>query len=207
MMPIRDAVWSQMVDLVLNDQVAGRWRTRACSEARGRVLEIGFGSGRNLGHLPTEVTEVLAVDPSDAGWGRARRRIEKFGRPVRRIGRTAEDLPVPDAGVDAVVSTWTMCSIDDLPRALAEARRVLRPGGALHFVEHSLDPSPRVAAFQRRIQPAWSRISGGCHVDRDLPGILETQGWAIADLVARYAARGPARPFGWFVSGRATPLG
>lgn len=193
-----------LIDLVLNDRLVGSWRRRACVDARGVVLEIGFGSGRNLDFFGDEVSEVFAVDPSDKAWARARDRISAFGRTVTRVGSSAETLPLPDDSVDEVVSTWTMCSIPDLERALEEAQRVLRPGGALHFVEHSLDPSPRVASLQRAIQPAWGRISGGCHLDRDLPRILEEHGWVIDTLHARYAA---PRPVGWFVSGRARPVG
>lgn len=194
-----------VVDLVLNDRIVGPWRASVCAEVSGRVLEIGFGSGRNLGFLGEPVTEVLAVDPSDAAWNLASGRIRQFARPVNRVGTSAELVPLPDASVDAVLSTWTMCSVADLEGALAEVRRVLRPGGALHFVEHSLDPSPRIARLQRTIQPAWGRVSGGCHVDRDLPVILAKAGWRIEDATSGYAARGPARPFAWFVTGKARP--
>lgn len=202
---MKDALWSALVDLVLSDRVVGRWRARAGSVPRGVVLEIGFGSGRNLAFLSEQVTQVLAVDPSDASWARAAGRIDAFGRPVTRIGPTAEHLPLPDRSVDAVLSTWTLCSVPRLEPALAEVRRVLRPGGALHFVEHSLDPSPRVAAVQRAIQPAWGKVSGGCHVDRDLPRLLTDAGYEITSMQARLVARGPARPFAWFVAGVARP--
>lgn len=196
-----------VVDLVLSDRIVGPWRTSACAQVSGRVLEIGFGSGRNLGFLGDAVTEVLAVDPSDAAWSLAATRIRAFDRPVSRVGTSAEEVPLPDDSVDSVLSTWTMCSVAGLDRALAEVRRVLRPGGALHFVEHSLDPSPRIARLQRTIQPAWGRVSGGCHVDRDLPAILAAGDWLIEDGISGYAARGPARPFAWFVAGRAQPAG
>ena len=175
---------------MLSDRLVADWRRRACADARGIVLEIGFGSGRNLDFFDADVIEVFAVDPSDAAWDRARERIDQFGRRVTRVGFTAEHLPLPDDSVDAVVSTWTMCSIADLQRALNEARRVLRPGGALHFVEHSLSPSPRVASVQRGIQPAWGRVSGGCHVDRDLPRILRSAGLATRRCPRRVCRQG-----------------
>lgn len=200
-----DRVFSRAVDLALNDRVTGVWRAAATHAARGIVLELGFGSGANLAYLPESVTEVWAVDPSDAGWERAEQRIREFGRPVRRVALDAAHLPVADDSVDSIISTWTMCTISDLAGALAEAMRVLRPGGELLFVEHSLAPSPTTARLQRAIQPTWGRLAGGCHLDRDLPGELRRAGWSTSGLDERYVTGfPPARPWAWFISGRAS---
>lgn len=196
----------RVIDVVLGERITGGWRAKAVSGVAGQVLELGFGSGLNLEHYGPAVTRVLAVEPSDLAWDRAAERIERFGRPVARVGLDGARVDVPDASVDAVVSTWTMCTIPDLVGALAEVRRVLVPGGRLHFVEHSLSPDRRVRGIQRRVQPVWGRVAGGCHVDRDIPAELAAAGLHAPDLAQRYASRlWPARPFGWFVSGAAVP--
>jgi SAM-dependent methyltransferase len=195
----------RLVDVVLTERTAGRWRERACSGVAGDVLEVGFGSGRNLPHFGADVTRVYAVEPADLAWRRAAERVRDFGRPVERVSLDAATLPLPDASVDAVVSTWTMCTIPDLSAALAEMRRVLRPGGEVHFVEHSLAPHDGVARLQRGLQPFWGPLSGGCHIDRDLPTELDRAGLDIDGMRTAYVMKTwPARPWSWFVTGRAS---
>ena len=201
-----ERILPRLVDLALNDQITGGWRAKVAEGVEGEVLELGFGSGTNLSHYGLAVDRVLAVEPSDVAWEKASKNIAAFGRPVDRAGLDGAHLDVPDASVDAVVSTWTMCTIPDLGSALSEVKRVLRPGGRLHFVEHSLAPSARVVRVQRRIQPTWGRLAGGCHLDRDIPAEVAAAGFVIPDLRTRYASRlWPARPFGWFVTGAAQP--
>lgn len=196
----------RLVDVALGERTTGGWRDGVAAPVSGEVLELGFGSGTNLRHYRDSVTRVLAVEPSDLAWDKAQGPITTFGRRVDRVGLDAATLQLEASSVDAVVSTWTMCTIPDLGSALSEARRVLKPGGRLHLVEHSLSPSPRVARVQRRLQPGWGRLAGGCHLDRDIPQELEAAGWDTAGLRARYASPLlPARPFGWFVSGSADP--
>ncbi len=193
------------MDVVLAERTAGVWRERACADVAGEVLEVGFGSGRNLPHLSADVTRVYAVEPADLAWERAGGRIRDFGRPVERVGLDAAEIPLPDDSVDAVVSTWTMCTIVDLDSALAEMRRVLRPGGAVHFVEHSLAPGSGVARAQRTLQPLWGPVSGGCHLDRDLPTALAEAGLGVERMRTAYVVKTwPARPWSWFVTGRAS---
>lgn len=195
----------RLVDAVLVDATAGPWRRAVCGHATGVVLELGFGSGRNLPHYPDAVSRVLAVEPADLAWRRARARVTASRVPVERVGLDGADLPLPDRSVDTVVSTWTMCTVPDIERALREARRVLRPGGTLRFVEHSLAPSPRVARTQRRIQPVWGPVAGGCHVDRDITGLLRDAGFDVRLTDERFVMGGPAAPWAWFVAGSATP--
>jgi ubiquinone/menaquinone biosynthesis C-methylase UbiE len=193
------------LDLVLSDRIVGDWRRRTCGQVAGEVLDVGFGSGRNLPFYGGDVTRVLAVDPSDEGWARAQGRIAAFGRPVIRVGNDGADIPLPDASVDAVVTCWTMCSVTDLRAVLAEMRRVVRPGGAVHFVEHSLAPDHGVALAQRRLQPIWGPLSGGCHLDRDFPSELAAAGLVATGLTCRYVSDVTAtKPWGWFCQGRAT---
>ena len=193
-----------MVDLALSDRLTGRWRASATAGAAGVVLELGFGSGTNLPHYGPGIDRVLAVEPSDVAWGRATRRIEKFARPVERIGLDGANIDLADHSVDAVVSTWTMCTIPELHGALHQVKRVLKPGAALHFVEHSLTPEHRVARVQARLQPAWGPLAGGCHLDRDIPGEIRSAGLVLETLRQEYASDfWVTRPFGWFVVGRA----
>lgn len=194
----------RLVDWTLSEPATGKLRRRALEGTGGTVLEVGFGSGSNLRHYPGEVDEVLAVEPADLAWERARKAVEAFPRPVRRIGLDGAALAVEDDSVDVVVSAFTMCTIPELTSALGEMRRVLRPGGRVHFVEHSLHPEPRIARWQQRLRPGWSRLAGGCQLDRDVPRLLEGAGFALEEIDA-FALPGPApmRPFGWITLGRA----
>lgn len=183
-----------------------RWRAPVCAAATGVVLDVGFGSGPNLEHYPPAVTRVLTAEPSDLAWELSTPRREAFGRPVERTSLDAADLSaLADGSVDTVVTAWSLCTVPEVGAALTEARRVLRPGGALHFVEHSLAPDEGTVRWQRRVQPVWGRVAGGCHVDRDLPALIEQAGFVVEVQQARYIGPGPARVWGWFVSGSARP--
>ncbi|WP_229661888.1 class I SAM-dependent methyltransferase [Phycicoccus endophyticus] len=183
-----------------------RWRRPMCAEARGVVLDVGFGSGPNLEHYPAAVTRVLAAEPSQLAWELAAGRIAAFGRPVERTARDAADLTaLPDGSVDTVTAAWALCTVPDVGRALAEVRRVLRPGGSLLFVEHSRAPDRGTERAQRWVQPLWGRVAGGCHLDRDLPLVIERTGFEVELDRAAYIGPGPVRVWGWFVRGAARP--
>ena len=200
-----DRILPRVIEVTCSDRMTGRWREQVCRGVAGTVLEVGFGSGTNLAHYPPAVERVDAVEPSDLAWRRAQDAVAAFARPVRRVGLDGAALVLDDDSVDAVVSSYTMCTIPDLDSALAEFRRVLRPGASLHFVEHSLSPEPKIAARQRRIQPVWGRIGGGCHLTRDIPELVRAAGFDLDSLETFYAP-GPAisRPFGWMTVGRAS---
>lgn len=196
----------RLTALTCSDRTTGEWRDQALEGVTGDVLEVGFANGTNLLHYAASVRRVYAVEPSDVAWRKAAKRIKAFGRPVERIGLDGATLGLPDSSVDAVVSAYTMCTIPDLEGALAEMRRVLRPGGSLHFLEHCLSPDPDVADRQHRWAPRWSTFVGGCHLDRDIPAIVETAGFNLSDLETFYMP-GPAlaKPFAWTAIGRAEP--
>ena len=200
-----ERVLPRLTHKALQAEPALTWRRDVCAGARGVVLEIGFGSGPNLEHYPTSVTRVLAAEPADLAWELATERIRTFGRPVERVSTDAAHLPLADASVDTVVSTWSLCTVPAVEAALREARRVLRPEGTLRFVEHSLSPDEKVARAQRRIQPWWGPIAGGCHVDRDLTALMEDAGLTVEVDRAASIAGWPGRSWGWFVTGSVRP--
>ncbi|MFP5253586.1 MAG: class I SAM-dependent methyltransferase [Actinomycetes bacterium] len=177
-------------------------RRDTCKGLHGRVLEIGFGSGLNVAHYPESVTEVVAVEPSDVAWHLAERHLEQSPVPVQRGGLDGQRLPFPDASFDSALSTFTLCTIPDLAAALGEVRRVLKPGGELHFVEHGLAPQPEVQRWQQRITPLWSRAAGGCHLDRPIQDLLEGAGLEVTEI-ERFFGIGP-KPFTFFYLGHAT---
>jgi len=175
-------------------------RRDVCGGLTDRVLEIGFGSGLNLAGLPAEVASVDAVEPSDVGWELSAERRAASPVPVARVGLDGQRLAAPDASYDAVLSTFTLCTIPDVEAALAEVRRVLRPGGTLHLLEHGLAPDARVAGWQRRLDPLQGRVAAGCHLTRDAPALVEAAGFTVDRLEQQYLP-GPGLGKPWtFVS-------
>lgn len=199
----REQVVPRLVDVTLGSESTTERRQVVGRGAVGTVVELGFGSGRNLRHYPETVDQVLAVEPSALAWTRAQEAIADFGRPVRLVGADAAALALDAASVDTVVSTWTMCTIPDLAGALAQVRRVLRPGGRLRFVEHGLSPDPAVRRTQRRLQPLWGPVAGGCHLDRDILTALTAAGFRVDDPDSSYT--GWPRSFAWCTIGSASP--
>lgn len=178
------------------------YRPRVVTAAKGRVLEVGIGSGLNLPLYPESVEGVIGLDPSAAllmmsGKARKRSRI-----PVTLMHGTAESIPLDDASVDTVVMTWTLCSIPDPRRALAEIRRVLKPDGELLFVEHGRAPDLPVRKWQDRLTPVWKKIGGGCHLNRPIDELITVAGFAIDGLTVGYMKNAP-RAFGYMYEGRA----
>lgn len=198
----REQVVPRLVDATLGSESTTERRQVVCRSAVGTVVELGFGSGRNLRHYPGLVDQVLAVEPSVLAWTRAQPAITDFARPVRLVAADAAALPLDAASVDTVVSTWTMCTIPDLAGALAEVRRVLRPGGRLRFVEHGLAPDPGVRRAQHRLRPWWGPVAGGCHLDRDILAALTAADLRVDDTDCAYA--GWPRAFAWCTTGSAS---
>jgi SAM-dependent methyltransferase len=161
-----DQLLPRVLDLAMRGGEFSRSRARVAAGLEGEVLEIGFGSGLNIPWYPPGLARVRAVDPATVGRNLAAKRAAACAVPIEYVGLDGEALPVGDACVDAVLSTWTLCTIPDVSRALAEIRRVLRPGGALHFAEHGLAPDAKVARLQQRLTPLQRRVVGGCHLNR-----------------------------------------
>jgi ubiquinone/menaquinone biosynthesis C-methylase UbiE len=166
-------------------------REQLVADARGRVLEIGIGSGLNLPFYPRELDMLLGLDPSRELLQMAKRHSSWVHFPVELSEGRAEDIPLDDGAVDHVVMSWTLCSVADPPRVLSEVRRVLRSGGSLLFVEHGRAPEPRVQRWQDRLTPLWRRVAGGCHLNRPITRLIEDSGLGIAELETGYLIRGP----------------
>ena len=166
-------------------------RRRVCGGLAGDVVEIGFGSGLNVPFYPQAVTGVAAIEPADLGWKLAGQRLMATNIPVQRAGLDGQSLPFADDSYDAVLSTWTLCTIPDVAAALHEVRRVLKPGGTLHFLEHGLAPDDRVRRTQRRIEPVWKRVAGGCHLTRPIVDLLTTACFTIKELDVFYEKGAP----------------
>jgi ubiquinone/menaquinone biosynthesis C-methylase UbiE len=184
-----DQVLPRFIDVALGRPMEPI-RARVAGGLSGEVLEIGFGSGRNLPHLSTAVTRLSAVEPAAVGRRLAARRIAATSVPVEFVGDDGQELALPDASVDQVLITWTLCTVPDAGRALREARRVLRPGGSVHFVEHGRSPRRRVAQWQDRLTPLWGRLFGGCHLNRPIDELIENAGLTL-DTVQTYTMGRP----------------
>jgi len=193
----------RLVDLSMRQKRLEEYRRRTISAARGAVVEIGVGSGRNLSLYGPFVDRVYGLDPSPELLTMARGRVEDALRPVTLLRATAEELPMPDHSVDAIVTTWTLCTVGDPMRALREMRRALKPNGRLLFVEHGLAPEPSIQRWQNWLTPCWQRLGGGCHLSRKMDDLIRAGGFHIDDIHTGYM-KGP-RPMTFMYQGCATP--
>ncbi|MGH7066360.1 MAG: class I SAM-dependent methyltransferase [Acetobacteraceae bacterium] len=179
------------------------FRERVLGAAEGRVLEIGIGSGINLPLYRPTVRSVIGLEPSPELLRMARTRAAVAAVPIELLEASAEQVPLDAGSVDTVVTTWTLCTIPDAHRALSEMRRVLKPGGALLFVEHGRAPEQAVARWQDRLDPLWSRVAGGCHLNRKIDDLISESGFRI-DALANARLAGP-RTHTFLYEGRARP--
>ena len=198
-----EQVVPRVVNKTLDTEQVRTIRERVCAGLSGEVLEIGFGSGLNVPHYPGAVVRVAAVEPSDLGWRIAGERLAGATVPVQRSGLDGQALPFPDASFDAALSTFTLCTIPDAVAALREVRRVLRPGGLLHFAEHGRAPDASVLRWQQRLEPINKRIAGGCHLARPIDELLTAAGFTMVRLDQSYLPKEP-RPFASLYEGVAS---
>jgi len=197
-----EQVLPRFVDVALGGARLGRLRARVAAGLEGEVVEVGFGSGHNVPYYPQAVRRVRVVDPATVGRKLAAKRVAATTVPVEFVGLDGQSLPLADGTVDHVLTTWTLCTIPDVRAALGEIRRVLRPGGALHFLEHGRSAEPNVARWQDRVTPVQRRIGGGCHLNRPIDQLVAGSGLAIGELTTYYI-RGP-KVVGYMYEGLAT---
>jgi ubiquinone/menaquinone biosynthesis C-methylase UbiE len=189
----------RLLDLAMRNSEIARYRARLVPRAAGAVVEIGIGSGLNLPFYGARVERLSGVDPSNELLAMTRRKVSGSSFPVDLIARGAESLPLEDRSADCAVTTFSLCTIPEPMAALAELRRVLRPGGSLIFAEHGLAPDAAVERWQHRLNPCWTRIAGGCNLDRRIDVLLATAGFEISEITREYA-RGP-KPLAFVYSG------
>jgi ubiquinone/menaquinone biosynthesis C-methylase UbiE len=191
----------RIIDVTMRAPVAKRLRGAVVPGAAGEVLEVGIGSGLNLPFYGPDVLGLVGVDPSDTLLAMTRRRTAAVAFPVETVTGSAEAMALDAGRFDCVVMTWSLCSIADPRRALAEMRRVLKPSGRLLFVEHGRAPEPAVARWQDRLTPLWRRCAGGCHINRPIDRLVSEAGFALDELQTAYAD-GP-RVFSYMFQGTA----
>jgi ubiquinone/menaquinone biosynthesis C-methylase UbiE len=176
-----------LVDCACGLRAVRRQRNKVVPLARGRVLELGIGTGLNLEHYDkAHLERLVGVDPGLEMHPLARKRAARAGLAVELVGLSAEKLPFDANTFDAVLVTYALCTIPDPHAALLEARRVLKRGGRLLFCEHGLAPEPSIQRWQHRLTPLWATVAGGCHLDRNVPALLTDAGFQSRDLQAAY---------------------
>ena len=198
-----DIILPRFCDLAMRNKQLVPYRERVIGAAEGRVLEIGVGSGMNLPFYRPPVREVLALEPAPRLMTMARTASRASSMPVTFLEASAEAIPLDKHSVDTIVTTWTLCSIPQAATALADMRRVMRPGGKLLFVEHGLAPDQGVRRWQDRLTPAWRCISGGCHLNRPIRSMIEAAGFRIDRIETGYMP-GP-KPMTFMYEGSARP--
>jgi SAM-dependent methyltransferase len=171
-----------LLNFVMRQKPLQPFRERVIGRATGDVVELGIGSGLNLPLYGGGVRSVVGIEPSPELLAMAARQIDRAIVPVELLQASAEALPLETGSVDTVVTTWALCTIPDAGKALQEARRVLRPGGVLLFVEHGRAPEANIARWQDRLDPLWSPVAGGCHLNRQIDALITAAGFQIDSM-------------------------
>lgn len=200
----RRVIFPQLLDLALSGERMERYRRQLLAHVQGAVLEIGFGTGLNLSCYPEHIRKITGVDPNPGMGSLARRRIASSPIAVDWQVADAQELPFPSQSFDSVVSTWTLCSIPNVAKALGEIRRVLRAGGKLFFLEHGLSEDPQVQRWQNRLNPLQKVIADGCNLNRDMARLIQGAGFRFEQLERFYMPDQP-RFIGYTYQGIALP--
>jgi ubiquinone/menaquinone biosynthesis C-methylase UbiE len=184
-------IFPRLCELALNQPFVAKHRQELLADAHGEILEIGFGTGLNLPHYPSHVRKITVVDPNPGTHRKAEKRIEESRIEVDHRLLGGEQLPFDDGTFDSVVSTFTLCSIEEVERALVEVYRVLRPGGQFLFLEHGLNPDPKVQKWQRRLNWLQQQLADNCHLDRNVRELVTAQPFAGVEASEFYLEKGP----------------
>lgn len=177
----------KLLDRTCGSKPVRKQREKVVPLAKGRVLEIGFGSGRNLPfYAGDSVEHVWALDPSRTAWEQAEEAAKAASFPVEFVEAGAEDIPLAERSVDTVLLTFSLCTIPEPESALREARRVLKSDGRLIFCEHGAAPDRAVRRWQNALNPVWKRLSGGCNLNRDIPALIQQAGFEVMEMSTMY---------------------
>lgn len=193
-------IFPRLMDWTMSADVMEQHRQQVLARARGKVLEVGFGTGLNLPFYPATVEQLTALDTNPGTLAIAERRLAKTAIPVEKVTLNGESLPMVAASFDTVVSTWTLCSIARVSQALDEIYRVLKPDGKFLFVEHGLSPDRSVRVFQNRLNGWQKAIADGCNLNRNIPRLIEDADFQILELESFYA-KGLPGFMGYFYKG------
>ncbi len=196
-------IFPRLCDFLLDRPFVAKHRQELLSGVNGEILEIGFGTGLNLPHYPEHVCKITTVDPNPGMHRKAQERIEKSGIEVEQRLLSSEELSFDEAAFDCLVSTFTLCSIEDVSRALDEIYRVLRPGGRFLFLEHGLSLDPRVQKWQRRLNWLERYLADNCHLDRNVRELVEHQPFGSVNI-AEFSLEKTPRTHGYIYQGVAT---
>lgn len=176
-----------LINKACSQNPASKQREKVVPQAKGKVLEIGIGSGLNLPfYNPDKIEKLIGIDPSQELWNKTATPPEEIPFQFEFRKAYAEDIPADNSSFDQVLFTYTMCSIPDTSKAFEEIRRVLKPGGELLFCEHGKAPDKYVARWQALINPIWKKVSGGCNLNRDIKSLIEQNGFKIDHLNTMY---------------------
>ena len=185
-------VLPKFLNCACGSKPVARQREKVVPLAEGRVLEIGIGSGLNLPFYDkTKVDEIWGLDPSEELSEMARTVATHEGMKVNFISSGAEEIPLPDNHFDSVLITYTMCTIPEVIRANTEIRRVLKDQGKMIFCEHGVAPDDNIRKWQKRINPFWGKIAGGCNINRNIPSLIQESGFDIVEMEEMYLPNTP----------------
>ena len=169
-----------------------RQRQKVVPLVEGKVLEVGVGSGLNLPFYDkSKIDELWGLDPSEELSDMARKVADRENIVVNFISSGAEEIPLPDSYFDSVLITYTMCTIPEVARANKEIKRVLKRGGKLIFCEHGEAPDENIRKWQKRINPFWGKLAGGCNINRKIPSLIQNAGFEIVELEEMYLPKTP----------------
>lgn len=179
-------VLPKLIEVGCSQKLLMRLRAQYVPQAQGNVLEIGIGTGLNLEYYNKDQVQLTGLDPAAELTGHAQERAQALDLPVTMLGVSGESIPAEDATFDNLVCTWTLCSIPNVEGALREMHRVVKPGGKLLFIEHGASPDAGIATWQRRVEPMWKRLTGGCHLTRKADELIQEAGFRLDTFDSGY---------------------